>query len=91
MEERRKAFTIFIDAQDEGTRVRGRDKPTVVFPAMAGQLAGTDVLALHLCITCPSGKRPVPQRDFLCWVMADISQELVKDGNTICLGLGLRV
>lgn len=33
----------------------------------------------------------MPQRDFLCWVMADINQELAKDGNTICLGVGLRV
>lgn len=82
---------IFTNTRDEGTWVRGRDIPTVAFPATASGLTGADVLALHLHITCPSGKQPVPQRDFLCGVMADISQELAKDGNTICLGLGLTV
>lgn len=33
----------------------------------------------------------MPQSNFLCFKMAPISQELAKDGNTICLGTDLRV
>lgn len=74
---------IFIDARDKGTLIRGREKPIVACLAIASQLACADVLVLHLYISCPSGKWPVPQRDFLCWVMAQISQEVAKDGNNL--------
>lgn len=45
------------------------------------------MLIQHLC----GGKRPVPQSHFLCFKMAQLSPELAKDGNTICLGMDLRV
>ena len=50
-----------------------------------------DMLPLHLHLTHPPGNWRMPQRNFLCLMMAYISQELAKDGNTASLGLDLRV